>query len=61
MAETIPGRSCAQVLGLCNDLGCIDVLMDSIKVRKHGKPCDPDITNLTNPICYAQNDLIYDF
>ncbi len=57
----LPGIDCAQEFGPCNDLSCIYILMDSVKVKdKHtGQHCDPDETNTADPdFCYSQNDLV---
>ncbi len=49
---------CTEEYGPCRDgsdptgLACTYVLMDSVKVKEKGKPCDP-----LDPLCYIQNDL----
>ena len=57
--ENVVGEiKCTEDLGPCRTLSdpkglnCTYVLMDSVKVREKGKPCDPD-----DPLCYTQNDL----
>jgi hypothetical protein len=67
MGEVLPGRGCAQRFGPCKTAGdphglnCTYVLMDSVKVREHGKPCDPSITDPADSnYCYTQNDLVCD-
>ena len=55
--EPLPGIGCAQEFGEEN----IYILMDSVKVRDRGQPCDPDETDINDPdYCYNQNDLICD-
>jgi hypothetical protein len=56
---------CNDNIGPCRDaadpkgLDCTYILMDSVKVREHGKPCDPDISDPADPdYCYAQNDIV---
>jgi hypothetical protein len=52
----LPGFDCAQVFGPCDDLSCIYILMDSVKVSqgKKNSNCDPDQTDPTkNNYCYC--------
>ena len=53
----VPGVDCAEVIGPFGDgeagLACTYIMMDSVKVKGKGKPCDPD-----DPTCYIQNDLV---
>ena len=55
----VPGEDCAQKLiddcgGDPYDLNCTYLLMDSVKVKERGKPCDYE----NDPTCYTQNDLV---
>ena len=55
----VPGEDCAQKLiddcdGNPYDLNCTYLLMDSVKVKERGKPCDYQ----NDPTCYTQNDLV---
>lgn len=60
----VPGDDCAQIKisdPICNgpyDLDCTYILMDSVKVKEHGKPCDPDADVGDPDYCYTQNDLV---
>jgi len=60
----VPGDNCAQIKisdPICSgpyDLDCTYILMDSVKVKEKGKPCNPD-ANVGDPdYCYTQNDLV---
>lgn len=58
--ENVQGSvDCTEEYGPCRTagdptgMGCTYVIMDSVKVKEKGKPCDP-----LDPACYLANDLV---